>query len=361
MNDKVKKIDHALANKQNKHGLTLLREYVTGHPDDINQLYRLAVIEEEIGSKQNAAKAYLQCLKHEKKYVLVYLCAGYFFQQQGQLDKALAIYSLGNDFDGSLTSRHLDKNESYDIRLKSHAADRALRDHFTTLHISAMNTSQEKSKVAEAIWPQTHNKPFEYLEKSQRPHLFYMPNLTAMPIHDPNLFEWHAAIEKNYPVIKDECANLLELINAAGKPYLDNSYKKKGFETLAGSTNWTALHLYNNGVENTDIVKLMPRTAAILTRIPLYKLNDNPYEVFFSLLKAGQHITPHFGLSNHSLTVHLPVVVPQGGYLRVANKKSYWEEGKLVIFDDSFEHEAMNPGKEDRIVLIFSVWHPELT
>jgi aspartyl/asparaginyl beta-hydroxylase (cupin superfamily) len=105
----------------------------------------------------------------------------------------------------------------------------------------------------------------------------------------------------------------------------------------------------------------MPKTVELLNNIPLYKLNDNPYEVFFSLLKAGQHITPHFGLSNHSLTVHLPIVVPLGGYLRVSDTESYWKEGKLVIFDDSFEHEAFNPSDEDRIVLIFSVWHPDLT
>ena len=296
-----------------------------------------------------------------KKYVLIYLYAGYFFQQQGQLDRAVAIYSLGNELDGTLTSRHLNEKEAYDLRLRSHSADRALREHFTALHQSCVAKYPQKSSVAGAIWPQTHNRPFEYLEKFQRPHLFYMPNLTALPIHDISLIEWSAEIERNYSIIKGECANLLELINSVGKPYLDKSYKQKGFEALAGSKNWTALHLYNNGIENTEIVKPMPGTDEILKSIPLYKLNDNPYEIFFSLLKAGQHITPHFGLSNYSLTVHLPVVVPQGGYLRVANRKSYWEEGKLIIFDDSFEHEAINPAKEDRIVLIFSVWHPDLT
>ena len=99
----------------------------------------------------------------------------------------------------------------------------------------------------------------------------------------------------------------------------------------------------------------------LLDSLPLYKLNDKPFEVFFSLLKAGQHIKPHYGLSNHSLTVHLPLVVPKEGYLRVANEKVNWQEGQLIIFDDSFEHEAINLSQEDRVVLIFSVWHQELS
>jgi aspartyl/asparaginyl beta-hydroxylase (cupin superfamily) len=33
----------------------------------------------------------------------------------------------------------------------------------------------------------------------------------------------------------------------------------------------------------------------------------------------------------------------------------------LLIFDDSFEHEARNPSAETRVVLLFDLWRPELT
>jgi aspartyl/asparaginyl beta-hydroxylase (cupin superfamily) len=105
----------------------------------------------------------------------------------------------------------------------------------------------------------------------------------------------------------------------------------------------------------------MPETVNLLKHAPLYQLNDNPYEVFFSLLKPGQHIKPHFGLSNHSLTVHLPIIVPGNGHLRVGEKKNEWQEGKLIVFDDSFEHEAINNAEDIRVVLIFSIWHPDLS
>ena len=38
-----------------------------------------------------------------------------------------------------------------------------------------------------------------------------------------------------------------------------------------------------------------------------------------------------------------------------------WEEGKLLIFDDTIEHEARNDSNEDRVVLIFDTWRPELS
>jgi aspartate beta-hydroxylase len=38
-----------------------------------------------------------------------------------------------------------------------------------------------------------------------------------------------------------------------------------------------------------------------------------------------------------------------------------WEEGKFIIFDDSFEHEVWHDGTELRLVLIVDIWHPEIT
>jgi aspartyl/asparaginyl beta-hydroxylase (cupin superfamily) len=32
-----------------------------------------------------------------------------------------------------------------------------------------------------------------------------------------------------------------------------------------------------------------------------------------------------------------------------------------MIFDDTIEHEAWNDSQEDRVVLIFDIWRPELS
>ena len=40
----------------------------------------------------------------------------------------------------------------------------------------------------------------------------------------------------------------------------------------------------------------------------------------------------------------------------------FWKEGEVMVFDDSYEHEACNLSDvHERAVLIFDIWHPEIT
>jgi len=82
--------------------------------------------------------------------------------------------------------------------------------------------------------------------------------------------------------------------------------------------------------------------------------------MFFSRMRPGAHIPPHFGTANNRLTVHLPLIVPAGCSIRVGDEIHTWREGELFAFDDSFEHEAWNTSDRDRVVLIFESHHPDL-
>ena len=48
---------------------------------------------------------------------------------------------------------------------------------------------------------------------------------------------------------------------------------------------------------------------------------------------------------------------------RVVNEYFTWEDGKMQIFDDSFDHEVwqLDPLKRSRLILIMDMAHPELT
>ena len=339
-------------------GITLLFQYLEIHPEDAEQSYRLAVIAEQVGTKEQAIVAYDNCLLRVKNNVLIYLYAGYFFLSIGEKQKGLAILSLGQDVDARLTSFYYASGEiDEQTKKRSYYADLALRTHFTELHKSTCTKSE---KVQQAIWPQTYNKPFNYNEDEQQPHLFYLPDVSAKPFWPSDMFPSFGELESSFNDIKKEFLSLKKLLSELGVPYLGEQYKSQGFETLAGSDNWTALHLFKDGIEDKRVTKLLPVTLNALKKVPLYGLDEKPFEVFFSVLKPEQHITPHYGLSNHSLTIHLPIEVPGEGYLSVAGNKVQWQEGKLIAFDDSFIHEAENLGRDDRVVLIFSIWHPEL-
>ena len=48
--------------------------------------------------------------------------------------------------------------------------------------------------------------------------------------------------------------------------------------------------------------------------------------------------------------------------MRVAGDPRPWVEGKMIIFDDSYEHEAANlSDKQERVILLIDIWHPELS
>ena len=82
----------------------------------------------------------------------------------------------------------------------------------------------------------------------------------------------------------------------------------------------------------------------LLRHAPVPRVAGWGPSVIFSMLKAGAHIGAHTGMYNTRLICHLPLIVPPGCRFRVGNEVREWEEGKLLIFDDTIEHEAWNEG-----------------
>ena len=112
----------------------------------------------------------------------------------------------------------------------------------------------------------------------------------------------------------------------------------------------------------------LPTTAAVLDAIrasgAAAALPKGSME--FSLLAPGARLRAHCGPSNHRLRLHLPVVVPpcpeRACALRVGDEARAWREGEVLVFDDSFDHEAWVDARAagERVVLMVDVWHPEL-
>ncbi|OBS82713.1 hypothetical protein A6R68_23297, partial [Neotoma lepida] len=59
------------------------------------------------------------------------------------------------------------------------------------------------------------------------------------------------------------------------------------------------------------------------------------------------------GPTNCRLRMHLGLVIPKEGCkIRCANETRTWEEGKVLIFDDSFEHEVWQDASSFRLIFI---------
>lgn len=196
----------------------------------------------------------------------------------------------------------------------------------------------------------------------QEPTSYYFPGLPQIQFFDTSAFAWVEAIEAATSAIRSELDGLLKAGAKDFRPYIrsDPNRPRLNEGGLVDSMDWSALFLCENGTLSEGVIASCPRTWSAVQAAPLPYHTNSP-TVMFSLLRAGARIAPHSGTHNTRLTCHLPLIVPQGCGFRVGNDVRQWEEGKLLIFDDSIEHEAWNESGEDRVVLIFDIWRPELS
>lgn len=196
----------------------------------------------------------------------------------------------------------------------------------------------------------------------QQPAVFYYPYLAQRQFFERDEFEWAPLLEAATPAIRGELLALLS-DGADFRPYVEDKPNRpvKQFHHLNNDECWTALYLWRDGKLDAELAERCPQTVEAFRQVPLSHIGERTPAVLFSRLEPGAHIPPHSGMLNCRLICHLPLIVPEGCWLRVGNEIREWEEGKLLIFDDSIEHEAKNPSDELRVVLIFDVWRPELT
>ena len=196
----------------------------------------------------------------------------------------------------------------------------------------------------------------------QEPTGFYFPGLPQRQFYERDEFPWLAGVEAATDEIRDELLGLLET-EQGFEPYVvsDARRPRRDFHGLNDNKDWSALHLYREGVPDEANIARAPRTFAAMQRAPLCYCARRTPAVMFSLLRARTRIPAHNGMLNTRLICHLPLIVPPGCGFRVGNEIREWEVGKALIFDDSIEHEAWNDSDQDRVVLLFDIWRPELT
>ena len=332
--------------------------------------FNLGTARELSGDLPGAIGAYLDAFRLNPKDGRLALFAGAALEAAGRREEAAILFSLGDDVDPAVRRAKDRADFDLEIRRRSAVADNVIREHFTQLHAAAMDTLERSaaasggaaqpdlSRVRGAIWIQTHDQPFEYRTPNQQPSLFYMPDLPAQSITPRARFPWAAAIEALTAEVRGEYLAAVDA-GAQHAPYVDASTRSPVWRELRGNRDWSSLHLYKVA-EETPFAKLFPKTLKALEAADVVRVDGRPVELFFSRLKPGTHIPPHFGIANNRVTIHLPLIVPGDCEIRVGNEVHAWREGELFAFDDSFEHEAWNRSSADRVVLIFESHHPDL-
>ena len=196
----------------------------------------------------------------------------------------------------------------------------------------------------------------------QEPRFYYFPGLPQVHYAPPEATPFLTRVEAAADDIRDE------LLAVMAEPDLFTPYvevrENRPNSRQAGmleNADWSAFYLVKDGQPVEANVGRFARTMAAIAEAPLTDIAGRAPSVLFSRLSPGAHIPAHNGLVNTRLICHLPVICPEGCSFRVGSETRDWTFGKAWAFDDTIEHEAWNRSDEERIILIFDVWKPEIT
>lgn len=195
-----------------------------------------------------------------------------------------------------------------------------------------------------------------------RPTVYHYPHLAPIEFFDRARFPWLDAIEAATDAIREEFLDVLRA-DEGFAPYITYpaDVPLNQWAELNHSPRWSAFHLIKMGSRVEENAAKCPRTMQALAGAPQPVMPGRTPSAMFSLLKPRTRIPAHTGVTNARLVVHLPLVVPEGCGFRVGNDTRQWAPGKAWVFDDTIEHEAWNDGDKLRTVLIFDIWHPDLS
>ncbi|XP_058384746.1 aspartyl/asparaginyl beta-hydroxylase isoform X2 [Diceros bicornis minor] len=203
-------------------------------------------------------------------------------------------------------------------------------------------------------WYELGHKRGHFASVWQR-SLYNVHGLKAQPWWTPKetgYTELVKSLERNWKLIRDEGVAVMDQAKGLFLPE-DENLREKG--------DWSQFTLWQQGRKNENACKGAPKTCSLLDKFP-ETTGCRRGQIKYSVMHPGTHVWPHTGPTNCRLRMHLGLVIPKEGCrIRCANETKTWEEGKVLIFDDSFEHEVWQDATSFRLIFIVDVWHPELT
>jgi aspartyl/asparaginyl beta-hydroxylase (cupin superfamily) len=165
---------------------------------------------------------------------------------------------------------------------------------------------------------------------------------------EPDEFPWIAEVEARADEVKGELDGLLARVDQI--PNFQDVQEEQ--RRLTQDDRWKVFLLYGYGARFDSNCRRCPRTAEIVESIP------GMTTAMFSVLLPHKHIPPHTGPWKGVLRYHLALRTPAdetAAGIRVGSRTEHWRDGRSLVFDDTFEHEAWNDSDEIRVVLFVDV------
>jgi len=188
----------------------------------------------------------------------------------------------------------------------------------------------------------------------------YVPGLTCQNFWNIGDFGWSKKLSKGYNTVRKEFSSVMGDMT---------KLQTEGNNVWAGALTdeasgygegWKTLVLMDRGMWDEANCNMFPKTAKVIkdSGIPTT-------EVFFASMKPHSDIKMHSDFTNLVLTSHLALDIPDNGnnkcLLTIGNEERQWINGEVMLFDTSIMHNAVNKSDGVRYILMFRLWHPDLT
>jgi len=170
-------------------------------------------------------------------------------------------------------------------------------------------------------------------------------------IYDAREFPWAKDVEADWRKVRAELDQVMT--DRDQIPSFQEILKEVSL--IQTDHNWKTFFLAGIGMDCSENAQRCPETMKVLGKIP------GMTTAFFSILSPGKHIPAHRGAYNGVLRLHLALQVPEPRHkvrIRIGRNICHWEEGKCLIFDDTFNHEVWNDTEGYRVVLFVDFARP---
>jgi hypothetical protein len=104
--------------------------------------------------------------------------------------------------------------------------------------------------------------------------------------------------------------------------------------------------------QHSPVAKLCPTLMSSAARIPRLR------SLTIQTMEPGAYLAPHRGATSGICRIHLGLDVPEGNWIQVEGKKTFFQTGKCFVFDDRQVHEVKNESTRPRTNLIIDCWAP---
>jgi beta-hydroxylase len=164
-------------------------------------------------------------------------------------------------------------------------------------------------------------------------------------------FPWATMLEANWTVIRQELDQVMEFVNELPN-FQDLSPRQ---HNITNDDRWKTYFFWAFGYKAQKNCDRCPETTKLLESIPGLKV------AFFSIMAPHKHVPEHRGNHKGLIRYHLGLKIPQPSSvcrIRIGNQIAHWEEGKSLIFDDTFPHEVWNETDDYRAILFLDIVRP---